>query len=159
MDTEQFAAIQGIEMDEESAEDLLRREGVGVLSLADDGLAYGVPVSFGYADRSIYLVFLQPGEDSEKVAFADATREASFLAFTRSSKHNWQSVIARGPIHRLGEGEWDQLVEAMGDNAWFPSLFAETQPMQDLLGYELRVDSLTGMQSRAAERSGSVTHD
>ncbi len=153
MDTEQFAAIQGIEMDEEAAEELLRREGVGVLSLADDSLAYCVPVSFGYADRSIYFVFLQPSEDSEKIAFADATREASFLAFIRPSRHNWQSVIARGPIHRLDEGEWDELVEAMADNAWFPSLFAETEPMQDLLGYELRVDSLTGMQSRAAEHS------
>jgi nitroimidazol reductase NimA-like FMN-containing flavoprotein (pyridoxamine 5'-phosphate oxidase superfamily) len=153
MDTEQFAAIQGIEMDEESAEALLRREGVGVLSLADDGLAYGVPVSFGYADRSIYFVFLRPGEDSEKIAFAGATREASFLAFTRPSRHNWQSVIARGPLHRLDEDEWDALVDAMADNAWFPSLFAETEPMQDLVGYELRVDSLTGMQSKAAARS------
>jgi len=153
MDSAQFAAIQGVEMDEESAEELLREEGVGVLSLADDGLAYGLPVSFGYADRSIYAVFLRPGEDSEKIAFADATREGSFLAFTRPSRHNWRSVIARGPIHRLEAGEWDELVEAMADNAWFPSLFAETEPMQDLLGYELQIDSLTGMQSRAAERS------
>jgi hypothetical protein len=153
MDSEQFAAIQGIEMEAAAAEALLREEGVGVLSLADDSLAYCVPVSFGYADRSIYFVFLQPGEDSEKIAFAEATREASFLAFTRPSRHNWQSVIARGPIHRLDEGEWDGLVEAMGDNAWFPSLFAETQPMQDLVGYELHVDSLTGMQSRAAADS------
>jgi hypothetical protein len=153
MDSAQFAAIQGIEMDEAAAEDLLREEGVGVLSLADEGLAYCIPVSFGYADRSIYFVFLQPAEDSEKIAFAEATREASFLAFTRPSKHNWRSVIARGPVHRLDEGEWDELVDAMGDNAWFPSLFAETQPMQDLVGYELRVDSLTGLQSKAAGRS------
>jgi hypothetical protein len=153
MAPEQFAAIQGIEMDEDSAEELLRAEGVGVLSLADDGRAYGVPVSFGYADRSIYVVFLRPGEASEKVAFADATREASFLAFERPSRHNWRSVVARGTLHRLAEGEWDDLVAAMGDNAWFPSLFAETQPMQDLLGYELRIESLTGMQSRAADRS------
>lgn len=153
MESEQFAAIQGIEMDEESAEALLCAEGVGVLSLADDSLAYCVPVSFGYADRSIYFVFLQPGEDSEKIAFAEATREASFLAFTRPSRHNWQSVIARGPIRRLDEGDWDDLVEAMADNAWFPSLFAETEPMQDLVGYELHVDSLTGMQSRAAADS------
>jgi hypothetical protein len=153
MQHEEFAAIQGIEMEEADAEELLRKEGVGVLSLADEGQAYGIPVSFGYADGHIYFVFLRPGEESRKLSFAEATTEASFLVFERPSKHNWESVIARGTLRRVGDDEWDRLVDAMADNAWFPSLFAETEPMQDLVGFDLAVESITGMQSAAAARS------
>ena len=48
------------------------------------------------------------------------------------------------------DGDWDRVRDALEDNAWYPTLFSETEPMQDILGWELRIDSRSGLQRRRA---------
>jgi hypothetical protein len=149
---ETFPRIQGNEMDDETARAFLRDQGFGVLSLAADGEAYGLPISYGYdrATERLYFVFLRPGETSKKERFGEATARASFLTFDVPSREEWRTVIAEGSLRRVEDDEWPAVRDALEDNAWFPSLFSESEPMQDILGWVLDIDTVTGMHSRAA---------
>ncbi|RDZ65764.1 pyridoxamine 5'-phosphate oxidase [Haloferax sp. Atlit-12N] len=147
-----FAQHNRIEMPSEEIDRLLREEGVGVLSLADDGVAYGIPLSFGYdAERErLYFVFLRPGESSKKTEFAERTARASFAVWNAPSRDEWESVVVDGELRRVDDGDWDRVCDVLEDNAWYPTLFSETEPMQDILGWELRIDSRSGLQRRRA---------
>lgn len=149
---ETFPGIQGNEMDDETARQFLHDQGFGVLSLADDGVAYGIPISYGYDMESecLYFVFLRPGEKSQKERFSEATERASFLVFDVPSRDEWRTVIAAGTLRAVDDDEWPAVRDALDDNAWFPTLFAESEPMRDILGWALEVDDVSGMHSRAA---------
>jgi len=131
-------------MNREAATELLYRQGYGILSLADDGVAQAVPMSFGFDGDRLYFVFLQSTEDSEKAWYADRTVRASFAVVDARGKHDWASVVVRGPLERVGDDEWPALRDALEDNAWFPSLFAESEPMRDIQGWSLRIESISG---------------
>ncbi|XVH32011.1 pyridoxamine 5'-phosphate oxidase family protein [Haloferacaceae archaeon DSL9] len=111
----------------------------GVLSLADDGDAYGVPVGCHYDGESIY-VRLGRHEDSDKLDYVETTRTASFLAFDGEDGESW-SVIASGPLRRV------ELTELAFDpnDAFGPiRVFGEDVEELDPIVVELRIDSLTG---------------
>ena len=146
----EFAETNRIVMPDEEIDRMLREEGVGVLSLADDGVAYGLPLSFGYdAERSkLYFVFLRPGETSRKTEFAGRTVRASFAVWQSPSRYEWQSVIVEGELHPIADDEWRHVHDVLEDNAQYPSLFSETESMQDILGWELRIDHRSGLQRR-----------
>ncbi|WP_396610695.1 pyridoxamine 5'-phosphate oxidase family protein [Haloferax sp. S1W] len=145
-----FPESNRVEMTDSEIDRLLRDHGVGVLSFADDGVAYGIPISFGYdSERErLYFVFLRPGETSKKSEFAEKTARASFTVWEAPSRYEWRSVVVDGELHPLADDEWERVTDILEDNAWFPSLFSETSPMQDLLGWELRIDHRSGLQRR-----------
>jgi nitroimidazol reductase NimA-like FMN-containing flavoprotein (pyridoxamine 5'-phosphate oxidase superfamily) len=149
---ETFPRIQGNAMDDQTARQFLAAQGFGVLSLAAGGEAYGIPISYGYdADTErLYFVFLRPGEESKKERFSEATERASFLTFDVPSREEWRTVIVSGTLRAVGDDEWPALRDALEDNAWFPTLFSESEPMQDILGWALDIDDVSGMHSRAA---------
>jgi uncharacterized protein len=148
MTSETFAKLEGIEMDDQGIDTFLREQGVGILSLTDGREAYGVPISFGYDDKdSCYFVFLRAGEQSKKEQFAEKTERASLTVSDVTSKHVWTSVIASGSLRTVGDNEWSELETAIEDNAWYPSLFSEAEPMRDFQGWELQIDEVTGQQS------------
>jgi nitroimidazol reductase NimA-like FMN-containing flavoprotein (pyridoxamine 5'-phosphate oxidase superfamily) len=147
-----FPRIQGTEMDDATARAFLREQGFGVLSLAVEDTAYGVPISYGSdgdAER-LYFVFLRPGERSRKERFAEATERASFLVFDVPSREEWRTVIAAGTLRVVDDDEWPAVRAALDDNAWFPTLFSETEPMRDIVGWALDVDEVSGMHSRGS---------
>lgn len=149
MAPKKFAEIEGIEMGREEVDAFLREQGVGVLSLTDGQEAYGVPVSFGYdGEGSLYFIFLRVGEESKKEQFAEQTERATHTVYDVTSKHIWTSVIATGTLHQILDDEWDELETAIDNNAWYPSLFSEAVPMQDIVGWELRIEVITGQQSK-----------
>ncbi|SEP20470.1 Pyridoxamine 5'-phosphate oxidase [Halogranum amylolyticum] len=147
MEHDRFAELQGIEMSGEEAERFLRQQGFGVLSLARENEAYGIPISFGYDDENLYFVLLRPGAQSKKEAFIRETETASFLVYDVDDKHDWRSVVVTGRVEPVDDDEWPALRDALEENAWFPSLFSETQPMQDILGWRFVVDEITGQKS------------
>lgn len=146
-DVDEFEPIQGDPMNEAEVDAFLREHGIGVLSLADRSEAYGVPISFGYDGDCLYFVFLR-GETSRKETFAEATTRATLTAFDVAGRHEWESVVVAGRLREADEDEWDALVAAMGDNAWFPSLFSESEPMRGIAGWVLEVDAATGLRNR-----------
>ncbi|KYH26532.1 pyridoxamine 5'-phosphate oxidase [Halalkalicoccus paucihalophilus] len=148
MTTESFGEITGTGMDREEIEAFLHEQGIGVLSLANNGEAYGVPVSFGYdGEERLYFVFLQVGEESRKEAFAAATERASFTVSDVESKHAWRSVIAHGRIREVDDDEWETVRNSIDDNAWYPSLFSEAEPMRDIQGWVLEIEETSGQKN------------
>jgi hypothetical protein len=124
----------------------LHERGTGVLSLADGGEAYGIPISYGYDEEEdrIYFVFLRPGEQSRKEAFAERTERASLLVHAVDSPQEWHSVVATGPIRQLEDDEYDRATAAIEADAWYPNVFRESAPTRGIVGYALEVEELTG---------------
>lgn len=149
MQPDSLAEVQGIEMNDHEIDQFLLRQGFGVLSLTDGSEAYGVPVSFGYDGESrLFFVFLRVGIQSKKERFAESTEKASFSTYEVVSKYNWRSVIASGRLHKVSHDEWDDVVAAIDDNAWYPSLFSEAEPMQDIQAWEFQIEEVSGQSSK-----------
>ncbi|WP_232701634.1 pyridoxamine 5'-phosphate oxidase family protein [Halobacterium wangiae] len=140
--------LRGVPMTEHEREAFLRERGQGVLSLARDGDAYGVPVSFGYDDGTLYFVLLQFGEDSEKLDFAEATGTATFSTFEFEDEHHWQSLVARGPLELVPEADREAVDDVMFDNARFASLFPHGEPITDHPRYRLVPEETTGQKGQ-----------
>jgi nitroimidazol reductase NimA-like FMN-containing flavoprotein (pyridoxamine 5'-phosphate oxidase superfamily) len=147
MASDSFAGLQGIEMSADESDAVLRENGFGVLSLARDSDAYGIPISFGYDGDNLYFVLLRPGEESKKETFIRETETASFLVYDVGGKHDWRSVIVGGRVEQVDDDEWPAVRDALDENAWFPSLFSQTQPMQDILGWKFVIGTMTGQKS------------
>jgi nitroimidazol reductase NimA-like FMN-containing flavoprotein (pyridoxamine 5'-phosphate oxidase superfamily) len=138
--------VGGEPMDDGVIHQFLHERGTGVLSLADDGEAYGIPISYGYDEEAgrIYFVFLRPGERSKKETFAERTERASLLVQAVDSPQEWQSVVASGAIHRTDDDERERAVEAIDEDAWYPNVFRESAPTRGIVGYVLDIEELTG---------------
>jgi nitroimidazol reductase NimA-like FMN-containing flavoprotein (pyridoxamine 5'-phosphate oxidase superfamily) len=100
--TTDFGALLGSEMDESGIDDLLTEAGVGVLSMAADGVPYGVPLSFGYdGDDHLYFLFVGHSTELRKETYAERSPQASFAVFDVEPDGRWRSVVASGPIDRI----------------------------------------------------------
>lgn len=138
--------VGGEQMDPAAVRRFLHERGSGVLSLADGGEAYGIPISYGYDEDAerIYFVFLRPGESSKKETFAERTERASLLVHAVESPQEWHSVVASGPIRQLDDEEYDRATAAIEADAWYPNVFRESAPTRGIVGYALEVEELTG---------------
>ncbi|MFB6108200.1 MAG: pyridoxamine 5'-phosphate oxidase family protein [Haloplanus sp.] len=128
--------VYTVGMDESELTRRLGENDVGVLSLADGGRAYGVPVHYHYDDGQL-LLRLGEAPESEKGRYVETTDEASFLVFDADGE--W-SVIARGPLRRLDDVDDDRLNETFDTFR----LFGEDVAEVTVAVYELDVRSLTG---------------
>lgn len=140
--------LRGGPMTESELAEFLDERGQGVLSLARDGDAYGVPVSFGYDDDTLYFVLLQFGDASEKLEFAEATGTATFSTFEFEDEHHWRSVVARGPLESVAEEDREAVDDVMFDNARFASLFPHGEPITDHPRYRLVPEETTGQKGQ-----------
>jgi nitroimidazol reductase NimA-like FMN-containing flavoprotein (pyridoxamine 5'-phosphate oxidase superfamily) len=139
----------GTPMAERDIDELLTSHGYGTLSLARDGDAYSLPISFGYAGASrLYFLFLLDSATNRKVTFAEATDSASLLIASVRGRFDWESVRAAGPIRRVDpdDPEWDDLVDAIDDNALFDSSYLRAGSLEDVQGWAMDVETLTGIE-------------
>lgn len=81
----------------EDARHLLRDARVGVLALARDGSAYGLPIYYAFDGRSVYF-HTHPGLKSE---YLDVTREACLTVVLARSLDEWSSVMVFGRVERV----------------------------------------------------------
>ena len=134
-------------MTDDQIREFLTERGVGVLGLADEGVPYLLPMSFGYdGDRSLYFVFLLFGTESRKETLARAAERGRFLVYGAESMHDWQSVSLVGEIQVVDTDQWSDLQTAM-ENAWHPSLFSSASPMRGVEGYRLDIDEWSGIRN------------
>lgn len=149
MATDELDDLHGERLSEDDLDSFLAGHGMGVLSLADDHDAYGIPISYGYDSElgRLFFVFLRPGAESRKEEFAEATDTASFTAYTVGSEHDWTSAIVEGTLRRVHEDEWDDLSDALERNAWHPDLFSEAEPDRGIDGWELVIEDASGRTS------------
>lgn len=149
MATDELDDLHGETLSDEDLDSFLAAHGIGVLSLADDHDAYGVPISYGYDGESgrLFFVFLRPGAESRKEAFAEATDTACFTTYNVRSEHEWTSAVVEGTLRRVDEDEWDALSDALERNAWHPDLFSEADPDRGIDGWELEIEDAAGRTS------------
>lgn len=87
-------------MTESEVRAFLRHNKSGVLSLADEGRAYAVPLFYAYDGRALYFM----GREGEKTRFAESTQEACFTVVRTMSLDDWASAQAFGRVERVGTG-------------------------------------------------------
>lgn len=126
-------------MDEAELGRRLAENEVGVLSLADEGVAYGIPVNYRYADERL-LLRLSDVPGSEKAGYVETTEEASFLVY--DAEGEW-SVVVRGTLRRLPKAErFDDL--QLNETFDVLRVFDEDVAELDVVVYELEMTSVTG---------------
>jgi len=145
----------GAAMADGRIDEALTQIGYGTLSLARDGDAYGVPVSFGYDGDGVYLYLIRFGEDSEKLAAAESTGLATLTVLDVRSRFDWCSVVVRGSLEPAGDQEYAQ--EVIDDNAWHPSLFGSTsaEPMTEVRRMRLEIAEASGRHGERYFEDGS----
>lgn len=141
MENIQYATTRGLS--DEEVEELLSAHHVGVLSLADGGDAYAVPVDYHYDGETLYVRLTDDGE-SRKLAFLAATERPEFLVYGHGGDYESWSVLVRGNLHEIDPE--DAGIDAATVNDWFGPVrvFDESVPQVELRLFELDIDHLVG---------------
>jgi hypothetical protein len=145
------SVFHGSGMTDHEIDQFLREQGAGVLALAHEGDAYAVPLSFGYDGAgTIYLDLLRFGDESEKLDHVEATETACFVTYDAPSQSAWRSVVAFGTLERVPEGDATEEMDAvMADNAWYPDLLPQAEPVTEVVRYRFSADGVTGRQAQS----------
>ena len=133
------------QMDALEIDEFLESQQTGVLALANDGDAYAVPISFGYERGRAVFAYWQFGDESEKIAYSDATERACLAVYDIESQFDWRSALAFGTLHELTQKEWSELGELMDNNAWSPDLSVVGGRRLTVVGYEMQIEEATGL--------------
>ena len=144
----QFGPWIGTPMSDRDIDNLLDEAGYGILSLADDGDAYAIPVSVGYDGADIYLAFLEMDPPHRKSEFAKATDNACLNVSNIDGRFDWQNIVVTGPLRPVesGTGAFETLLEVMEDNAWFSTTFMRDSAISNVQGYVLDAEEISGRQ-------------
>ncbi|WP_255191326.1 pyridoxamine 5'-phosphate oxidase family protein [Natronobeatus ordinarius] len=133
----------GKPMSEDDAVEFLNDRGTGVLCLAAERRAYGVPVAFAYDSGSDRVLFdLGFAAESKKRSFIERTDEVCLTVYEHSSPHEWRSVVVTGPLEGLAEDDVDEELES-----WFYTVAGDVDVEEtdlELQWYELRADDVSG---------------
>lgn len=87
-------------MTDQEARAFIKHNKFGLLSLADQGNAYGLPLFYGYDGRALY-VSVHPGL---KTQYVRMTSEACFTIVRVVTLDDWASVQVFGRIERVADG-------------------------------------------------------
>ncbi|WP_276300073.1 pyridoxamine 5'-phosphate oxidase family protein [Halorussus lipolyticus] len=149
--TEPTPETPDVRMESKASAEFLEGQGWGCLTLADGGEAYSVPLSFGYDGDSTLYFQVQTDDDSDKMAYLDATTTATFLV-PEVQPPEWSSVIVRGAVEKVPDDEADEAYSAFADNAWFPACpWTNDKDPAEVEFYKLEADELTGRTSVAGQ--------
>ena len=137
-------------LDSEAIEDVLRTNGLGVLSLIDGDRPYGLPMSFGYADgRVSFMLQTESAMENRKFRAIESNPTACLTVYDGRPDRNqtWRSVIVTGDLYEIPEEELGEAFFALADNAVFaPDFDVLDVPVEDIdLRYVgLTVDDISG---------------
>ena len=143
---EDIEYVYTVGMDDETIAERLDESSSGVLSLADDGRAYAVPVHVTLDRDGGRLLFrLSDDDHSEKMAFVETTDEATFICYDDSGDESW-SIMARGSVRILPD---DELPNDATLNAMYGGVRVFDEEVGDLKLHiiELTLDELTGRET------------
>lgn len=143
------------EMTETEAKAFLRKNRFGVMSLAHEGRAYGLPLFYAYDGYDLFF-YSRPGEKDDFMAH---TQEGCFVVLEVRSDDEWVSVEARGRVMKVeSNADAGRAFNAIAENP-FPPEFgvnARGEPLRSGKGgylWMMRPDHVTGRSSRPAVRS------
>lgn len=145
MDHVDFTYTAG--MDRDDVEERLRGTETGVLSLADGDEAYGVPLAYYYDGGDALVLRLGRVDDSEKMAFVEATGRACFVVYGYESPTESWSVLVRGELREVPRD--DPRYDDAAINQHFPDLRVFDEDVEEIavVLYELSMDVVTGRET------------
>ena len=127
----------------EAVEEFLNDQGTGVLSLTNEGRAYGIPVAFAYdADDERAVLDLGFAPESKKREFIEATEEVCLTVYEHDAPDDWTSVVLTGGLEELEDEEVSDDTEA-----WFASVAGDIDVDDanlDLQWYAIDAKELSG---------------
>ena len=143
------------DLPEADCRSFLRSHRVGVMSLAREGEAYGVPLFYAYDGASLFF-HSRPGEKDD---FLQHTGRGCFVVLEVHSDDDWTSVEARGPVRKVdSNADADRAFKALSENP-FPPEFgvdARGKPLRSGKGgyiWMMQPASLTGRKSQRPVRA------
>jgi nitroimidazol reductase NimA-like FMN-containing flavoprotein (pyridoxamine 5'-phosphate oxidase superfamily) len=121
--------------------DFLAAQSTGVLSLADGGEGYAIPVSFAFdeAGHDVYFRLGYTGE-SQKRRYVEAVDRAAFVTYDHTDE-GWKSVVARGPIETLTDSSLDTAVEQRVGDIDVPYFTVHAREAGDMAFHLVRLDA------------------
>ena len=147
----EYAYTHGMN-DEEIAE-RLHAEGTGVLSLADEGDAYGIPLAHYYDGEHLYFR-LGMTDDSHKRELLDGGGPVSYVVYGADETEaprgldSW-SILVEGTLTRIPESDHDRFDTAEINRHFSPiRVFDEDIDEIEIVIYRLDADSTTGRSTR-----------
>ncbi|WP_435344292.1 pyridoxamine 5'-phosphate oxidase family protein [Haloarchaeobius sp. HRN-SO-5] len=147
MENVEYAYTRG--MAESELEDRLRNTKTGVLSLAHDGEAYGIPLAHYYDGERLYFRLGDTG-DTKKRSFIESTTTASYVLYgteeTEEAREieSW-SVMITGTLHELTDEEREAFDPTEINRDFAPiRVFDEDIADIEIVLFEMDIDRMTG---------------
>lgn len=112
------------ELPADEVDQLLTRNGVGVLGLSDDGQPYVIPMSFGYDGTEMtFPMQWGTGYDGRKERCVDTGSKAGFTVYEQDSDSPqvWRSVVITGELYQIEDGKKERAFASLAANAEFAS--------------------------------------
>jgi nitroimidazol reductase NimA-like FMN-containing flavoprotein (pyridoxamine 5'-phosphate oxidase superfamily) len=112
------------ELDGDEIDEVLVRNGIGVLSLIDGDRPYGVPMSFGYSGETLTIAMqFGTGYGGRKMSAVRSSPRACLTVYGREtdSPPRWRSVIVSGELREATDDETEQALASLTANAEFAS--------------------------------------
>ncbi|WIV68469.1 pyridoxamine 5'-phosphate oxidase family protein [Natrialbaceae archaeon AArc-T1-2] len=127
----------------DDVETFLNEQGTGVLCLARESRAYGIPIAFAYdADGERAILDLGFAPESRKREFVDATDEVCLTVYEHDAPDDWTSVVLSGELVALEEDEIGEETES-----WFHEVAGDIDvdaSELELQWYELVAETVSG---------------
>jgi nitroimidazol reductase NimA-like FMN-containing flavoprotein (pyridoxamine 5'-phosphate oxidase superfamily) len=147
MTVDPFDQWLGTPMSDAAVDDLLDTAGWGILSLADDGEPYSIPISFGYTGDVVYFALTRESPSDAKFEYITEGQTARLVVTDIQSRMDWRSVAVTGPLFGIGRGDddWVEMLDVMEDNAWFSSDYRQAGKSVGLQAWRLEPDDVSGV--------------
>ncbi|RAW46206.1 pyridoxamine 5'-phosphate oxidase family protein [Halorubrum sp. 48-1-W] len=138
------------ELSSDEIDEVLTRNGIGILGLTSDGQPYTIPMSFGYdGERMAFPMQWGTGYEGRKERYAEANANASFAVYEQDPDRpqHWRSIVMLGELYEVEDEHEDRAFASLAANAEFaPDLGVWGVPFDEveLRLFGLAVDECTG---------------
>lgn len=123
-------------LDRAKIDEMLIRQGVGILAMIDGEQPYAIPMSFGYdADQAVFPMQWGGGYDGRKNQAIESNQNVCLTVYEQDTEEEavWRSIIITGDLHEVSEEREQQAYASLAANAQFaPDLGVWGAPFEDV---------------------------
>lgn len=117
-------------------EDVLIRQGIGILAMIDSEQPYAIPMSFGYeADQAVLPMQWGGGCESRKDRAIESNPNVCLTVYEQDTENEpiWRSVLITGEIYEIPDEKEQRAYASLAANAQFsPDLGVWGIPFEDV---------------------------
>lgn len=110
-------------LSQDEIDEVLVRQGVGVLAMAESGHPYAIPMSFGYdPEKSVFPMQWGGGYEGRKTQVIEENPNVCLTVYEQAAEDEaiWRSIIITGELYEIPEEEEQQAYASIASNAQFP---------------------------------------